>query len=151
MSFAKDVAAGAAGGLAGGLVMTAFMTAASRVGLIDTPLPVRVERWAEDRMGIEERLEGLEEETLAQGGHLLFAAALGAAYGAASSAFRLPPVPSGPLYGAALYALDLGVLGPASSTTKGPWNEPVTTAGRRLMMHVVFGTVTALVADRVRR
>jgi hypothetical protein len=151
MSVARDMAAGAAGGLAGGLVMTAFMTVATRAGIIETSLPVKVERWAEDQAGIVERPTGVREEALAQGGHLVFAAALGAAYGTLNAAFRLPPIPSGPLYGAALYAVDLGALGPAADITRGPWNEQITTAGRRLMMHVAFGTVTALVADRLSR
>lgn len=149
MTTAKDIAAGAAGGLAGGLVMTAFMTVATRAGIIGTSLPVKFERWTVDKAGVENRLTGVREEVAAQAGHLVFSAALGGLYGAVRSIFRLQPIPSGPLYGASLYALNLGVLGPASGITKGPWNERPTTAGRRLMMHVVFGTVTALVARRL--
>lgn len=151
MTIAKAIAAGAAGGLAGGLVMTALMTIATRAGVIETALPVKVERWAEDQAGVQERLTGIQEEATAQAAHLAFSAGLGALYGAMSSAFRLPPLPSGPIYGAGLYALDLGALGPAAAITKGPWNEKSTTAGRRLMMHVIFGTVTALVANRLGR
>ena len=151
MSFGRDVAAGAVGGLAGGLVLTAFMTVATRAGIIETPLPVKVERWAEDQAGVQHRATGKSEEITGQAGHLMFSAALGAAYGAMTSAFRVPALPGGPIYGASLYAMNLGALGSATGITKGPWNEEVTTAGRRLMMHVVFGTVTALVADRLRR
>lgn len=151
MSSAKDIAAGAAGGLAGGLIMTAFMTVATRAGIINTPLPMKVQRWAEDKAGVENRPAGLQEEATAQGGHLLFSATLGALYGALNSAVRLPTLPSGSIYGAGLYALNLGALGPASGITRGPWNEKPTTAGRRLMMHVLFGTVTAFVASKLRR
>ena len=149
MSLTKTIVAGAAGGLAGGLVMTAFMTVATRAGIIKTPLPVKVERWAEDQAGIQDGRTGIEEEVTAQAGHLAFSAGLGALYGAMLSAFRLPAIPSGPIYGASLYALTLGALGPAAGITKGPWNEEPATAGRRLMMHLIFGTVTALVAQRL--
>ena len=151
MTTTKRIAAGAAGGLAGGLVMTAFMTFATRAGIIKTPLPVKVQRWAEDQAGVQDRATGIQEEVTAQAGHLAFSAGLGALYGAISSAFRLPPLPTGPIYGASLYALHLGALGPAAGITKGPWNEEPATAGRRLMMHLIFGTVTALVTDRLGR
>ncbi|MBA3577100.1 MAG: hypothetical protein H0W39_05755 [Sphingomonas sp.] len=149
MTLTKTIAAGAVGGLAGGLVLTTFMTIATRAGIIKTPLPVKVERWAEDRAGVEDGLTGIQEEVAAQAGHLAFSAGLGALFGAISSTFRLPPLPAGPIYGASVYALHLGVLGPAAGITKRPWNEEPETAGRRLMMHVIFGTVTALVADRI--
>lgn len=68
----KDLAAGAVGGLVGGLVMTAFMTVATRLGIIDTSLPVKVERWAENQAGVENGLTGIREEVTAQGGHLFF-------------------------------------------------------------------------------
>ncbi len=45
------------------------------------------------------------------------------------------------LFSAALGAL-LGV-------TPGPWNQEPLTVGRQLMMHAVYGVVTALVAERV--
>lgn len=149
MSIAKDVAAGAAGGLAGGLVMTAFMTIATRAGIIGTSLPVKVERWAENEAGVENRPTGIREEIVGQAGHLAFSAALGGLYGAARSVLRLPALPTGPIYGASLYALDLGVLGPAAGITRGPWSEKPATAGRRLMMHVIFGTATAIVSSRL--
>lgn len=149
MSIGRDIAAGAAGGLAGGLVMTAFMTVATRAGIIETSLPVKIERWGERKMGVQNGLTGLREEAAAQAGHLLFSGALGGLYGAAGSVFRLSPLPSGPVYGASLYALNLAALGPAAGITKGPWNEKATTAGRRLMMHVIFGTVTAFVAHQL--
>lgn len=140
--------AGAIGGLAGGVVMTMAMTAGKKAGIIERPLPVRVERWATDRMGID-RPAPEHEDAVAQGGHLVYSALLGAGYGALRSALDLPALPSGPLYGAGIYALTLGGVGPALGLTGGPWDEPKTTAGRRLMMHLVYGAVTAIVAEQV--
>lgn len=51
--------------------MTVFITVAKRVGIIETSMPVRVERWAEDQMSIEARPRNLQEKALAQGGHLV--------------------------------------------------------------------------------
>jgi hypothetical protein len=68
MNLSRDIAAGTAGGLAGGLVMTAFMLTAKHTPMLETPLPVKVERWTEDQLSIEERPTGVREEGLAQGG-----------------------------------------------------------------------------------
>ena len=149
MTIAKTIAAGAAGGVAAGLALTTFMTIATRAGIIKTSLPVKVERWTEEQAGVQDGLTGIQEEVTAQAAHLALSAGLGALYGAVASAARLPALPSGPIFGAGLYALHLGVLGPAAGITKGPSSEKPTTAGRRLMMHMIFGTVTALVSRRL--
>jgi hypothetical protein len=151
MTIERDIAAGAIGGLAGGLVMTAFMVIGSRVGLVDEPLPQKTEHWVEDQMGVRDRPAPLQEEIIGQGSHLVFAAALGALYGGFLASRDLPALPTGPLFGLASYAVDLAGIGPALGITKGPWNEEPTTIGRRMMMHTVFGTVTALVTEQLRR
>lgn len=150
MSIERDIAAGVAGGLAGGLVMTAFMVIGSRAGLMDEPLPQKVEHWAEDQMGVEHRPDPLQEEIVGQTGHLIFAAGLGALYGGLFASRDLPPLPTGPLFGLATYAIDLVGFGPALGITRGAWDEEPTVVGRRMMMHTVFGTVTALVTDQLR-
>ena len=61
------------------------------------------------------------------------------------------PLPWGPLYGIAVYGLMLGAVGPALGVTRSPTDTPRVTTARRLMMHAVFGAVTAIVADRLRR
>lgn len=61
----------------------------------------------------------------------------------------LGPLPSGPLYGLATYALMLGLVGPALGATEQPWKTKGTTAARRMLMHALYGTVTAFVASRV--
>ncbi|MDP9311452.1 MAG: hypothetical protein M3R24_11310 [Chloroflexota bacterium] len=146
-----NVVAGAVGGLAAGLVMTAFMTAGKQTGMIEEPLPLKYERKLEDLAGIEQRPGETQAMVLSQGEHLLFSAALGAGCGALSAALDLPAIPAGPPYGLGVYALMLGAVGPAMDITAGPWNEEPLTAGRRVMMHLVYGTVTAVVAEQVRQ
>jgi len=151
MDTGENMLSGAIGGLAGGLLMTAFMTMGKKTGLIEQPLPEKFERKFEDLVGVQERPGPAQELLLSQAEHLLFSAALGAGYGLLRGAFDLPAIPSGPLYGLSIYALMLGGIGPALDVTRGPWREQPTTVGRRVMMHVAYGTVTALVAERVRR
>jgi hypothetical protein len=83
--------------------------------------------------------------------HLMMSATLGAGYGALQAALDLPALPAGPLYGLSIYALMLGGVGPVLGVMAGPWNEESMTVGRRVMMHAVYGTVTALVYERMRQ
>ena len=151
MSTVDDLVAGAVGGLAAGLIMTAVMTAAKQTGMVEQPLPLKFERSFEEMAGVEQRPGPTQAMVLSQGEHLLFSAALGASYGLLSASLDLPAIPAGPLYGLSIYAIMLGGVGPMLDVTAGPWNEEPMTAGRRMMMHLMYGTVTAVVADRVRR
>jgi len=42
-------------------------------------------------------------------------------------------------------------VGPALGLTRGPWTQQPMTVTRRVMMHALYGTVTAFVSRRVRR
>lgn len=150
MRMRREVAAGAIGGLAGGAGMTGFMMLSQRAGFVDEPFPVKVERWAEGRLGVAGRLGPRREMAAGMGGHLAYSAAMGGVYGALRSAFSLPTLPTGPLYGLGLYAVNMLGIGPALGITKGPANERPTVVGRQLMMHAFYGVVTALVAKRLR-
>ena len=66
-----EIVAGALGGLAGGMMMTAFMTGASKAGIIEEPLPHKVEQYVEERLGQQAMTRHREEKLLAQGGHLV--------------------------------------------------------------------------------
>jgi hypothetical protein len=151
VSVMDDVVAGAIGGLAAGLVMTAVMTVGKQTGMIEQPLPLKFEREFEERAGLEQRPGPTQAMVLSQAEHLLFSATLGAGYGILGGMLGLPAIPAGPLYGLSIYVLMLGAVGPALDVTAGPWNEQPQTVGRRVMMHLVYGTVTAQVYERVRQ
>lgn len=152
MNFAAaEMVSGAAGGLAGGAVMTAVMIGGKTSGLIPDPLPLKFERNFEQRLGMGGRISAAPQAGLALGQHLLISATFGALYGVIQSALRVRPLPAGPLYGVAVYGLMLGAVGPALGATRTPLETERTTTARRLMMHAVFGTVTALVVDRLHR
>jgi hypothetical protein len=126
------------------------MLAGKRVGAVKVPVPLQVERKFEARLGLASRTSAQEEQRVAMGGHLLLSAALGAAYGLLQAALRQPPFPSGPLYGLGLYAVTLAGIGPALKLVPPPREQRPAAVGRQVMMHAVYGVVTALVADRAR-
>jgi hypothetical protein len=64
-------------------------------------------------------------------------------------ALNLKPFPAGPLYGLGVYVLNLVGAGPALDFTTGPWQEQSTTIARRLISHIIYGIVTALVTNRI--
>jgi len=125
------------------------MVVGKATGMIAEPLPLKFERDQEERLGVADQTGPRQEQAVALGKHLLFNAALGAGYGALHGTLRLRPLPAGPLYGLGIYALTLGVAGPSFGVTPGPWNQKPLTVGRQLMMHAVYGAVTALAAERV--
>ena len=151
----REVTAGAAGGLAGGIVLTGAMLAAERLGLVDKSLPVKVERWTAYHAGVDpEDLKGpvtIGEEAVAHSGHLVASAALGATYGVLRARYDAPAVSSGLVFGLGLFALNLGVIGPALTITRKPWNERPRILGQRAVLHALFGVVTAVVAERIAR
>ncbi len=78
-------------------------------------------------------------------------ATFGAGYGALRALAHVSVVPGGPLYGLGIYGLTLMGIGPVLGLTRGPWTQQPMTVTRRVMMHALYGTVTACVSGRVRR
>lgn len=150
MGLTSNMLAGIIGGLAGGTVMQAAMMMGQRTGMIETPVPLKIERQLEERAGIDEKTTPQQEQMLAMGEHMMISAAYGAGYGALQQTLGLPALPGGAIYGLGVYALNFAGLGPALGLMPGPWREEPMTVGRRMMMHAIYGTVTALVADQMR-
>ncbi|MCZ7573237.1 MAG: hypothetical protein M5U01_32200 [Ardenticatenaceae bacterium] len=151
MRLRDEMVAGAVGGLAGGMLMTAFMTGASKAGMIDETLPHKVEQYIEEQLDQQAQTGPTQEKMLAQSGHVVYSTLLGAGYGALRATFDWSPLPSGPLCGVCLYGLNLMGVGPALGITRGPWNEQRPTVMRRMMIHAAFGAMTALVSEQVRQ
>lgn len=86
---------------------------------------------------------------MSHGGHLALSAGAGALYPALRRATGLSTVPAGLLFGLGFYLLAWGGAGPALNLTPTPPQEGSAKVGQRLMIHAVFGTVTAFVADRL--
>ena len=149
MGFAEDIGAGAIAGAVGALAMAGVMMAGKEAGMVQQPFPVTVEQRAERELGVAGNTGANEEMAAALGGHLMIGATWGALYGVLQSAVGFQPFPAGPLYGAAVYAVDMAGIGPALNLDRGPWNVPTSTAGKRLAMHLLYGAVTAYTYPRV--
>jgi hypothetical protein len=152
MDLQRDLTAGAIAGLAGGAVLTAWWLVGRQSGTTPEPLPQRVAHWVEDRTGLpgSSRPSPLVEEGLAQGGHLVAATALGAAFGALRSSGLMSSTAAGPLFGLAIYGLNVAGLGNLLGITRRPDRENSSVVGQQLVEYMVFGLVTSLVARRVR-
>jgi hypothetical protein len=146
---AADAIAGAAGGLAGGAVMTVAMSGGRKAGILQAPLPLKVERWGRRRLAVSAPSPE-HEHLLAQTIHLSYSLFLGVGYGLVQHARALPALPSGPLYGLLVYAANIAGALPALGVISPPADMARTKVARQVMMHVVFGSATALVFERVR-
>lgn len=149
MSTGKSVLAGMIGGLAGGMVMSMGMMIGQRAGVIETPMPLKVERELEKRAGVAEKTSPQQEKALAFAEHMLISGGFGAVYGLARTLVSAPLLLTGMMFGLLVYAVNLAGAGPALDLAPGPWEEKPQVVGRRVMMHVVYGVVTALVADQI--
>jgi NAD(P)-dependent dehydrogenase (short-subunit alcohol dehydrogenase family) len=142
---------GAAGGIAGALAMHAARRIAQKMGLLRTPLPLKVERRLEEKVRLAHKTNKDQEKALAFGEHLLVGAMFGAAFGAMRSGFEFPPLPSGPLFGLGVYALSVAGIGPALHLARGPWDQNLETVQRRLLVHLLYGTVLGVAVNRMDR
>lgn len=150
MGLFKNAVAGAVGGVAGAFAMTSGIMMGKELQLIEKALPQEVEQELARRAGIANELDRSEEQPLSRGMHLALGAGIGAGYGLLQTLFDLPPRIAGPVYGLGVFVVNVMGIGPALDLVAGPQNQEPTTLGRRLMMHVVYGSVTANVAERVR-
>lgn len=79
-----------------------------------------------------------------QANHLTAAAAVGVAYGAMRSHLNeVPPIVAGALYGAGFYATNIVDIAPLIGLTRGEGCKPRGVVAQRLVMHALFGIVTA--------
>jgi hypothetical protein len=130
--------------------MVAALALGRRAGQPVEPPPLELERALERDVGVAGETDLAAERGLALGAHLALAAGFGAAYGLLRAALAARPLPAGPLYGLGVYAISLVGVGPALGLTGGPWGERTPTAFRRVLLHLVYGTVTAVVDERLR-
>lgn len=151
----RDAATGAVGGLAGGLVLTAATLLAKRA-LGEPSDGVRMLRRGERQLGLAARRRAaarptLREELAAEGGHLLLSAALGGGFGVLRRGLGLPAQPAGLVLGLGFFPLAHWLAGPLLGLTRPPWRQRPVRMAQRVLLHAVFGSVTAFVADRLER
>lgn len=148
MRVSQSIIAGAVGGVAGALAMTSVRLIGKQLGIVPESLPHKVARKVAMGASVTE-LSARTEDLFAHGQHLLLGALYGTGYGLLHPVFNWPSGVDGPLYGLAVYSLNLGGVGPALNLTQGPWAQKPSFVGRRIFVHALFGLVTALVYEKV--
>ena len=152
MAWVKDAAAGAAGGVVAGLLLSATLLGLERLSGEPSELVV-LGRKVAAALGSPYRYKpseaAPEEQWMSHGGHLLLSGCLGSGYAAVRRVPGLDGAAGGAVYGAALYQLLWGFLGPALGLTASAHGAGLAVVARRLGMHAGFGVVTALLTDRL--
>ena len=145
-------AAGVCGGLAAGLLMDLAMIVGRRTGTLHETLDKKSEDWL-DRVASTRALAGNEGTTaLEQANHLAASAAFGYAYDVLRDQFpRMSPALLGALYGGGLYAVNIAGIAPVLGITEGEQNVSGRVRSERLGLHIMFGLVTAVVAETLSR
>ncbi len=128
------------------------MAAGRRTGTLHETLDQKSEDWL-DRVASTRALVGDHGTTaLEQANHAAASAAFGYGYDVLRE--RLPGVPSallGMLYGCGLYAANIAGIAPVLGITEGEQHIFGRVRGERLGLHVLYGFVTAVVAQALSR
>jgi len=144
----RKTTAGAIGGVVAGVIVSGVMALGRDAGLLHKTLADQASDWLDRRFNARDWAGEGGTEALEQGNHLAASAAFGAVYGATRSLTQsVPPVAAGALFGAGLYAVAIAGVAPRIGLTSDDDPQADAVALQRLGLHVLFGVITALVAD----
>jgi hypothetical protein len=147
----NDIVTGAAGGTFGGLAMFAFRVVGTQTGIIVHSLPDKFERGMAKKTGVARERDIEQQKELAIAEHILLSAGLGGGYGLLRGWLKPPAFVGGIVYGLAIYGLLVLGVGPSLEITRPPQDKAPTSVISEIMVHLLFGTVTALTTERIRR
>jgi len=144
----RKTTAGAIGGVVAGVIVSGVMAMGRDAGLLHKILADHASDWLDRRFNTRDWAGEDGAEALEQANHLAASAAFGAVYGATRPLTQsVPPVAAGALFGAGLYAVAIAGVAPSIGLTPDPDHESDAVRLQRLGLHVLFGVITALVAD----
>jgi len=144
----RKTTAGAIGGVVAGMILSGMMAIGRDAGLLHKTLADRARGWLDERFNTDAWAGEDGTQALEQSSHLAAAAAFGAVYGATRPMTQsVPPVAAGALFGAGLYAVAIAGAAPRLGLTDGEDHEADGVALQRFGLHVLFGVITAVVAD----
>jgi hypothetical protein len=144
----RNTTAGAIGGVVAGMIVSGVMAIGRDAGLLHKTLADQASDWLDRRFNTREWAGEDGTQALEQGNHLAASAAFGAVYGATRPLTQsVPPVAAGALFGAGLYAVAIAGVAPRIGLTPDDDHDVETVFLQRLGLHVLFGVITALVAD----
>jgi len=143
----RNMTAGAIGGVVADVIVSGVTAVGRDAGLLHKTLADQASNWLDQRFNTRDWAGEDGTQALEQGSHLAAAAAFGAVYGATRPITQaVPPFAAGALFGAGLYAV--AITGVATRNGFTPDDEDDEAIGLQgLGLHVLFGVITALVAD----
>jgi len=144
----RRATAGIIGGLAAGVAVSLAMDLGRRAGVLHKVLAEDAEDWLDRAANTRARIGEGGTRAMEQANHMAAAAAFGIGY--AWLRERLPALPAwglGALYGAGLYVINIAGIAPLIGLTEGERNAPAPVRAERLGLHVLYGVLTAVVAD----
>src|SRR5271155_1700028 len=105
-------------GVAAGVLLSGVMACGRRAGLFDKTLAEDAEDWLDRTLDARRRIGAAGTTAVEQVNHLAASAVFGAGYGALRQALpEVSPVVLGPLYGGALYAVNIVGIAPLIGLT----------------------------------
>ncbi len=144
----RKTTAGAIGGVVAGMIVSGVMALGRDAGLLHETLADRASDWLDRRFNTRDWAGEDGAQALEQANHLAASAAFGALYGATRPVTQwAPPVAAGALFGAGLYAVAIAGVAPTIDLTEDQADTPDAVVLQRFGLHVLFGVITALVAD----
>ena len=142
--------ASAVGGLAAGLAMSLAMDLGRRAGVLHKTLAEDAEDWLDRVANTRHYIGQSGTRAMEQANHMAAAAAFGIGYSLLRE--RVPALSAwgvGTLYGAGLYVINIAGIAPLIGLTEGERNAPAPVRAERLGLHVLYGVLTAVVADEL--
>ena len=149
----RGLVAGTVGGLAAGVLLSAIM-AGMEVASGEPSDLVKLRRRLDATLGLAETPDDADpdgpEQLVAHGGHMVLSGIGGALFGALAPE-KASPLVSGSIFGGVFYLLAYGAAGPAAGVSPPLWRDSRSSIAQHGSFHLLFGILTALVAQRVRR
>ncbi len=149
-----DAASGVAAGLVGTTAMTAAMDGLERLlppGEHEPIEPRQITDVLLCRGGLADSLTDEQKAALALASHFGYGATMGAMYGMFGRRLPLPSAARGAAFGLAVWAASYVGWLPALGILPPPPRRPAGRNGLLIATHLVWGAVTALVADSAQR
>ena len=130
--------------------MSLAMDLGRRAGVLHKTLAEDAEDWLDRVANTRCYIGQSGTRAMEQANHMAAAAAFGIGYSLLRE--RVPVLPAwgvGTLYGAGLYVINIAGIAPLIGLTEGERNAPAPVRAERLGLHVLYGVLTAVVADEL--
>jgi uncharacterized membrane protein YagU involved in acid resistance len=147
----SDLVYGALAGAVGAACMTPIRIAARRAGIIDKTVPQIMEETLAHRLGVGTWTSPEQHHVADHLLHLAYGSAQGAAYALATRRFRRSTVRPGLVFGVLSWLFGGAVVVPLLDASRPIWRSPPRAELVNLAAHLIYGAVTALLADDLAR